>query len=182
MEPKIRLYGYEQVRWGDEFCIYPVSEGSRLYEGDVRFVNYGGPLPQGNCRAVSPLSFPAIQFEWLETESFPIKVRVKVDGNYFVGGTYPVPPEMEKDYSTSLSALVRKQYWIPIEFWVGGERTVYTLTFDLDYNREFTPEEERQWKLREDARKLMERGENDRSLAQRIREWWFLISIWLRLR
>lgn len=182
MEPKIRLYGYEQVRWGDAFSIYPVSEGSRLYQRDVVFVNYGGPLPRGNCRAVSPLSFPAIQFEWLETEDFPIKVRIKLDGNYFIGDTYPIPPEMVQDYTASLSTLVHKAFGIPIEFWVGGEKTIYTLSFNLDYERELSPEQKKQLKWSQDAWKIIQESERNHSLWQRIKDWWFFISTILRLR
>jgi hypothetical protein len=150
MEPKIRIAGYEQVVWGDGISIYPRAEGSHILERTLTFVNYGGPHPQGKCSAISPLSFPAIQFEWLETNTFPIEVVIQVDATYFTSGHYPLDPNMVKDNSTRLSSLVRKSYRIPIDFFVGGQKTMYTLWFDLEYSRELTLQEKNQLKKDEE--------------------------------
>ncbi|GEM_PF-3818581 len=137
MATNIRIAGYEQCSEGEIISVYPLSEGSRVYERKVTFINNGGPEPRTNgapCIGIAP--FGGIDVIWEQTNSFPLNVTIRIDTEAFINDEIYVEKEWVKDFSVYQSSYVRKNYKIPVEFWVGGKKTMYIVEFTLEYTRE----------------------------------------------
>jgi hypothetical protein len=105
--------------------------------GQIRVNHIGGVIPFDLNPVIQPAyPFGGITGVVLNYGEFPAVISIQVDADTILYGQHYIPQEWIVERTTHGSTVVERDYTIPMEVWLAGQKNMFDLSFRITFIRE----------------------------------------------